>query len=278
MAFYSKYDRVFRRFVPSMAKASYNPLVKIAGDVVSSALSLPFPELRDLPPNHLRIRIGVGNRILNDHIHFVETGSRCWLTFLSRQYCTFRSDVVELGCGCGRVARSLKDDWFEGTYLGVDIDSEMLEYCRRNFPEGRFQFIRSPHRSATYSSGSSYDARETTSELMIAEPQSKDFVYSISLYSHLLEIEVTDYMQETYRMLRAEGIMYMTFFCIEHVELGRRWTFRHQRGNAFVESAQYPEAAVAYHEDFMVELAKNCGFREVTVAPGKVQSELFACK
>ena len=113
---------------------------------------------------------------------------------------------------------------------------------------------------------------------MIAEPQSKDFVYSISLYSHLLEIEVTDYMQETYRMLRAEGIMYMTFFCIEHVELGRRWTFRHQRGNAYVESAQYPEAAVAYLEDFMVELAKNCGFREVTVAPGKVQSELFARK
>src|SRR6266705_233468 len=134
MAFYSKYDRVYRRFVPSMAKASYNPLVKIGVDAVSSALSLPFPELRDLPPNHLRIRIGAGNRILNDHLPFIETSSRCWLTFLSRQYCTFRSDVVELGCGCGRVARSLKDDWFEGTYLGVDIDSEMLEYCQRNFP------------------------------------------------------------------------------------------------------------------------------------------------
>jgi hypothetical protein len=34
---------------------------------------------------------------------------------------------------------SLKQDWFEGTYLGVDIDSEMLEYCRRNFPGDRFR-------------------------------------------------------------------------------------------------------------------------------------------
>jgi len=42
---YSRFDRTFRRFVPSVAKASYNPFVKIAGDTVSSVLSLPFPEL-----------------------------------------------------------------------------------------------------------------------------------------------------------------------------------------------------------------------------------------
>jgi hypothetical protein len=41
---------------------------------------------------------------------------------------------------------------------------------------------------------------------------------------------------------------------------------------------RYPEAAVAYHEAFMIELAKKCGFREVTVTPGKGQSELVALK
>jgi len=85
-------------------------------------------------------------------------------------------------------------------------------------------------------------------------------------------------MQESYRILRTNGIMFMTFFCIEHVELGGRWTFGNRRGNAYIESARYPEAAVAYHEAFMVDLAKNCGFREVTVAPKKGQSELVALK
>ncbi len=61
--------------------------------------------------------------------------------------------------------------------------------------------------------------------------------------------------------------MFMTFFCIEYVELGGRWTFRHRRGNAYIESAQYPDAAVAYHEAFVIDLVKKCGFREVTVAP-----------
>jgi hypothetical protein len=61
--------------------------------------------------------------------------------------------------------------------------------------------------------------------------------------------------------------MYMNFFSIEHVQLGQRWTFQHRRGNAYVESAEYPEAAVAYHEAFMTKLATNAGFREVTVSP-----------
>lgn len=284
MALYSRYDRIFRKFVPSVAKISYNPFLKISGDAIARMLARPFPELRDLPPNHLCIRIGSGNCIFNGHVNFIQAGSQCWLTFLSRKYCSSSSDVVELGCGCGRIARALRDPswdrWFEGTYVGVDIDREMIEYCRENFPAGRFEFVLSPHKSATYSSDNLCVASETAWDFSIAAPESKDFVYSISLFSHLLEAEVFDYLRETYRILRPGGVMYMTFFCLEYVELGRRWTFEHRRGNAYLESEQYPEAAVAYHEAFMTELATNCGFREVTVAPrvGITQSELVARK
>ena len=148
MGVYSKHDRIYRKFVPSVAKPSYHPVVRVGGDAIARMLALPFPELRDLPPNHLRLRVGAGNQILNGHVDFLDTSSRCWLAFLSRRYCTSISDVVELGCGCGRVARALKepswDPWFEGTYVGVDIDSEMIEYCRNNFPAPRFKFILSP--------------------------------------------------------------------------------------------------------------------------------------
>src|SRR5712671_4618445 len=72
----------------------------------------------------------------------------------------------------------------------------------------------------------------------------------------------TAVMRESYRILRTNGIMFLTFFCIEHVELGRRWTFRHRRGSGYIESTRYPEAAVAYHEAFVIDLAKKCGFRE----------------
>jgi SAM-dependent methyltransferase len=281
MELYSKYDRIYRRFVPSIAKLSYNPFVKAVGNAVAGILALPFPELRNLPPNHLRIRIGTGNRIFNGHIDFIEAGSRCWLIFLSRKYCTSNSDVVELGCGCGRLARVLRDPWwgpwFEGTYLGVDIDREMIEYCQNNFPAPRFQFILSPHKSTIYSSNKSCISAETSSALEIAAPESKDFVYSFSLFTHLLEAEALEYLRETYRILRTGGIMYMTFFCMDHVGLGRRWTFQHRRGNAYIENLRYPEAAIAYQEVFMTESVRNCGFREVTVLKG-APSTLIARK
>jgi cyclopropane fatty-acyl-phospholipid synthase-like methyltransferase len=265
--------------VPSVAKASYNPVIKSVSNGVAATLSLPFPELHELPPNHLRIRTGAGNQIFNNHVNFILKSGQCWLSFLSRNYCTSESDIVELGCGCGGIARALVDPWFEGTYVGVDIDEEMIDYCRKTFPEKRFYFILSPHRSNTYCPHSCHITQMSTSNLVIAKAESKDFVYSISLYSHLLEVEVRDYLRETYRILRADGIMYMTFFCIEHMDLGGRWTLQHRRGNAYVESARYPEAAVAYHEAFMMELATNCGFREVTVSSqGHAQSELVARK
>ena len=174
VAFYSRYDRIFRKFVPSVAKVSYNPVVATVSDALSGVLALPFPELSDLPPNHLRIRIGAGNRILNNHVLFIETSGHCWLTFLARQYCTSSSDVVELGCGCGRVARALRQNWFQGTYIGVDIDSEMLEYCRRNFPGDRFRFVLSPHNNVTYSRH--YKSKSHSHDFSFTEENSKDFV------------------------------------------------------------------------------------------------------
>lgn len=254
MAFNSKHDRLLRTFIPSVARLSYNPFFKIAGDAIARALARPFPELRELPPNHLCIRVGCGNRIFNSHVMFMKASSDCWLTFLSRHYCTSNSDVVELGCGCGRIARALKEPWFQGTYIGVDIDTEMLEYCRANFPAGRFKFVNSPHESTTYRPGNSRNTSTDVADvddLAIAEPDSKDFVYAFTLFTHLLERECTEYLRESYRILNIGGILYLNFLCIEHVELGQRWTFQHRRGNAYVESARYPEAAVAYHNAFV---------------------------
>jgi predicted SAM-dependent methyltransferase len=113
---------------------------------------------------------------------------------------------------------------------------------------------------------------------VIGAPESKDFVYSVSLYTHLLETEAIEYLREAYRILRADGTMCMNFFCLEHVELGNRWTFQHRCGNAYIENTQYPEAAVAYHEAFMTELAIDCGFREVAVRGKGIATELRARK
>jgi SAM-dependent methyltransferase len=275
---YSRFDRTVRKLIPSVGKVSYNPLVKMVGNAIASALSLPFPELKELPPNHLRIRIGVGNRILANHVHFLEMGSGAWLDFLARQLCTASSDVVELGCGCGRIARPLKGAWFKGTYVGVDLDSEMIHYCRAHFPRDKFSFVLSPHRSETYSSGHLSKSTVNTKKLRVADTSSKDFVFSISLYSHLLEAEFNEYLQESARILRPGGMMYLSFFCMDHVELGRRWTFGYKLGSSHVENTALPEAAVAYTQEYVYRAVQQVGFEDVTILPRSIQSVLIARK
>jgi hypothetical protein len=64
-------DRALRKLYPSTSKLTFNPLFRAAVNAFDVVPRLIFPEFRSLPPNHLRIRIGVGNRILNNQTHLV---------------------------------------------------------------------------------------------------------------------------------------------------------------------------------------------------------------
>lgn len=265
-----------RKLSPSNALMSYNPVFKLVGNVVSDILGFPFPQFRKLPPNHLRVRVGVGTQLVNNHAHHLEIGSHFWLECFAKGYLTAAADIVEIGCGCGRIATHLNADYFSGTYLGIDIDPEMIEYCRSHFPSSQFTFALSPHTSSTYHSL----ARSAQKPLSfsLAEPESKDFIYSTSLFTHLLEEQVTFYLRQSFRALRHGGMVVMSFFCIEHVDLGKPWTFSHRRGNAYIDIERYPEAAIAYSKDYMVRIVRVLGFRDISVSGRPVQSFLLARK
>ena len=270
-------DGLLRRMVPSAAHLSYHPLFKVCGNLAANILGFPFQEFRKLPPNHLRVRVGVGNKMINNHDYHLRVGREYWFEWLSQGYCHSESNVTEIGCGCGRIAQYLQGEWFKGTYHGVDIDSEQIEFCLRRFSDRRFTFAISPHKSNTYRDSHGVTGAQSLGPI-IGAPDSKDFIFSISLFTHLLEQEVNEYLAACYDALRPSGVIYMTFFCMEHVSLGGRWTFKHKIGNANCESSKYPEAAVAFHEDFVTEAAQKHGFAGVLVLPRAGQSVLVARK
>ena len=57
---------------------------------------------------------------------------------------------------------------------GVDIDSDMIEYCRKQFAKENFSFVQSPHQSATYLSRRARNPLDKPA-LRIADADSKDF-------------------------------------------------------------------------------------------------------
>lgn len=278
-----KMQRYLRRLVPSLATLSYNPLVKgvlAAGDVLPS---LFFPEFRSLPPNYMRVRIGAGQRLFHSQMVYLSAARNFWYFAFERELVALDSRIVDIGVGCGRYAHHLRDYEFKGLrfqghYWGIDIDEEMLAWCRQRFDTERFSFIKSSHQSATY-----LNQQGSKSFYRIPlEDGSVDLVFSTSLYTHLLEEELRNYTQEACRILAPGKSMAMYAFCIDHPppSINGRHTFSHRLGAAHVESVHNPEAAVAYTSSFLTEMCREAGFRSASIitARGEAQPLLLATK
>jgi SAM-dependent methyltransferase len=277
-------DRVLRRLFPSTSKLTFNPVFRAAVNATDIVPRLVFPEYRALPPNHLRIRIGVGNRIFNNQSHFLVHALDFWMFVFSEGLANMHSDILDIGVGCGRWAHWLRDyDFrgrrFTGTYVGVDIDEEALAWCREHYDAERFRFYRSSDASVSYN----HTAAAPSAYRIPLADASFDLVFSNSLLSHLLEAELENYLRESYRLLKAGGAMMHSHFNIEHppASYGKRHTFRHRLGNALIESEAQPEAAVAYHTEFLFELCRRIGFSssEIVHMPGGAQHQpILLCR
>src|SRR5271165_5337923 len=275
-----KTDNIIRKFIPSVPVLSRNKPLMAVLDVVDRVISFPFPEFRNLPPNRFRIRTGAGNRILFNQPYFSKYGYDLWLHFLNNLI-TFSDHIVDIGSGCGRFAYAVRDHAaFTGHYTGIDVDLEMVTWCQKHFPADRFTFFHANIFSAVYNPLGNKEPYR-----LPLQNESVDLVCSQSLFTHLLEGDLANYVAESYRVLRKGKVMAMSCFCIEDLRdanwLGDRWTFKDRIQNAFVENLKYPEAAVAYSRDFLVKIAREAGFVDCEVrAAGRpvFQSVLFCRK
>ena len=192
-------DRFLRRLFPSTSKLTFNPLFRAAVNAFDVIPRLIFPEFRTLPPNHLRIRVGVGNRIVNNQTHFLVHARDFWMFAFSEGIATMRSDILDIGVGCGRWAHWLRDynfrgRRFDGTYVGIDIDEEAVEWCKKHYDPERFSFYLSSDASVSYN-----HTGGTPSAYRIPLPDASfDLVFSNSLLTHLLEPELENYLREVF--------------------------------------------------------------------------------
>lgn len=258
-------DRAVRKWIPSLSKLTYNPIFRTVVNAFDFPLRALIPEFRSLPPNHMRIRVGVGNRLLFNHLSYLVGPKSFWMYAFARGWCNLESTIVDLGCGCGRYAYHLRElefggGRFTGRYYGIDIDSEMLAWCRSHFDQDRFRFLQATDKSLSYNRPQGAEEPYRVS----LESAEADLVFSTSLFTHLLEPQLVNYIEESFRLLRPGGWSVHTCFCLDHLPptYGDRHTFSHKKGSARVESLRQPEAAVAYREQFLIETARHVGFSE----------------
>jgi ubiquinone/menaquinone biosynthesis C-methylase UbiE len=268
-------QKVLRRRIPSAARLTYNPIFKGFVNFFDLVPKRMYQEFEKMPPNHMRIRVGLGPSIVKGIVAnqalYLTVGKDFWMHSFQGGLCRFDSTILDIGCGCGRYAHHLRDyrfksETFTGKYIGIDIDDEMLKWCRQNFDEERFEFHRSTQASKVYGGSD----RTGSYYALPVNDDSVDFVFSTSLFTHLLEEDLANYCREAYRVLKKGSFIAMYCFCMDYLPptYGGRHTFTYRIGNAHVESLSQPEAAVAYDKSFLFGVARAAGFQTVELVSG----------
>ena len=153
-----------------------------------------------------------------------------------------------------------------GSYEGFDIVEEDIDWCRRRITSGHpnfnFRF------ADVYNKAYNPTGREQASGFRFPYAEgSFDFVFLVSVFTHMLPQDMEHYLSEIARVLRAGGTCLASFFLLSaearrSIESGRSaMDFPHDFGPWRAMDPAVPEAAIAYDEAFLRGLYGRYGLR-----------------
>jgi SAM-dependent methyltransferase len=138
-----------------------------------------------LPPRRLMVRVA-GTA---DADWFLRSGRAAYDAILAHVPLAELADVLDFGCGCGRVTRYWAE--FPGGVSGSDLDRPAVEWCRRNLPFARFE------------------VNDLAPPLPFGDG-SFDLVYALSVFTHLTEPLQLAWRDELRRVVRPNGVLLLT--------------------------------------------------------------------
>lgn len=175
--------------------------------------------------------------------------------------------VLDVGCGTGRMAYALTYYLARtATYEGFDVDQELIGWANAAFtplfPNFHFRHVDLRNRI--------YNPRGSLKAAQFAFPYpagSFDLVILTSVFTHLMEAEIRNYLSEIRRVLKPNGRCLCTAFLInpeaaDGIAKGRaNHKLVHRVDEVFVADPRIPESAVGLPEPLLLRWIADTGLR-----------------
>lgn len=190
------------------------------------------------------------------------------------------SDVLEVGCGLGRVAFAIRFLVARGTWVGFEIVREKVEFLDAGFHRAHpnFTFVWADVSNSYYNPTGTISP---TAYRFPAEDASKDLVYAASVFTHMAPANAAHYLKEASRVLRPDGRCVFSFFLLDHYVRGAERPFSFGGPNfafdlrapewgddfAYV-NADNLEQMTAYRTGLVERLAHEAGLRVESTVTG----------
>jgi SAM-dependent methyltransferase len=213
---------------------------------------------RDLPPLRLRKDVGLGD------FRAIGQASR---RLLIRHGLQPDDRVLDVGCGVGRVAIPLTQYLSpEGSYDGFDVNRSWIRWCRRNITPAypRFRFNAVSVANTHYGRGGVDPSRFR----FPYDDASFDFIFAMSLFTHMKVEGVRQYLSEAHRVLRPGGTLVASFFFAGDEIKDAALDFRVDRGDHRLLSESDPDWAIAFAPPLIDEFFPSELWRDRVLEPG----------
>jgi len=200
---------------------------------------------------------------------FIAVGDAFFKT-LKRHGLTSEMQVLDVGCGQGRMARPLTA-FLTGRYEGFDIDKSGIEWCQSEYKDvPNFNFHHADVFNARYNKTGQVAAKDFRFPF---EDKAFDRIFLTSVFTHMFKGDVENYLSEISRVLKPGGKCLVTWFLLDDISRKSQHPVMNfaydvdEVSRTTVKSN--PEAAIAFDLEFVRELYKKYGLNIESVEYGR---------
>jgi SAM-dependent methyltransferase len=224
-----------------------------------------------IPPEELRVWVGP----FGDPELYQASGNRNLRSIIEHCGLEPHAQVLEVGCGCGRIATALASYLTDsGGYDGFDVAAPLINWCREELqprlPRFRFHLADEVHAPGHNPSGT-----RSAAEFKFPYPGGRfDLVILSSVLTHILPEAIENYLRESARVLRPGAPAFISVFLFDEAAahaVNSQTTifdFRHRIGPCLTFDPVHPEEGIACDEAWFLEEVNRAGLRLSTVRRG----------